>query len=301
MFDKSYVREALQLMQEHSLHRNNIDWAKLTSLTLATEGSAHDAVRYALEQLGDRHSFLRVPTPGNDHASVSPQLTPTGHLLPRSSLPIGVVKIPGFSVFSLAAPEASEFVRTAHALLQDLAAAHVVGWIIDLRDNWGGNMWPMLAAVGPLLGARDVGHYDNASSRQTWWHENGAVGIRDQGQEYTLLNVEPQPNADLNACASAPVAVVINGATASSGEATAVSFRGRQRTRFFGCPTYGLSTDNQTFALADGSELLLTVAVFVDRNGQKYESGMTPDEPTEGDDEHSIGAAAHWLIQQVGR
>jgi hypothetical protein len=30
------------------------------------------------------------------------------------------------------------------------AAQHPQGWIIDLRTNWGGNMWPMIAGLEPI-------------------------------------------------------------------------------------------------------------------------------------------------------
>ena len=29
---------------------------------------------------------------------------------------------------------------------------YIKGWILDLRENSGGNCWPMLTGLGPLLG-----------------------------------------------------------------------------------------------------------------------------------------------------
>ena len=31
-------------------------------------------------------------------------------------------------------------------------APDLAGWIVDLRGNTGGNMWPMIAGVGSTLG-----------------------------------------------------------------------------------------------------------------------------------------------------
>ena len=30
-------------------------------------------------------------------------------------------------------------------------------WIVDLRGNYGGNIWPMIAGVGPVLGEGIIG------------------------------------------------------------------------------------------------------------------------------------------------
>ena len=33
------------------------------------------------------------------------------------------------------------------------------GWIVDLRGNFGGNMWPMLLSVEPLIGNGTLGYF----------------------------------------------------------------------------------------------------------------------------------------------
>jgi carboxyl-terminal processing protease len=73
------------------------------------------------------------------------------------------------------------------------------------------------------------------------------------------------------------VAVLIDHSTGSSGEAIAIAFRGRPRTRFFGEHTEGASTVNETFELSDGASLWLTIGVQADRTGRQYTSGLAPD------------------------
>jgi hypothetical protein len=75
-----------------------------------------------------------------------------------------------------------------------------------------------------------------------------------------------------------PVAVLVGPATASSGEALAIAFRGRPSTRLFGATTRGLTTSNRVFPLSDGSLLNLSTAAFADRTGTSYPNGVTPDE-----------------------
>ena len=103
-----------------------------------------------------------------------------------------------------------------------------------------------------------------------------------------------------------PVAVLIGSQTASSGEAIAVSFRGREQTRFFGEATAGLSTANKGFSLSDGARIVLTTATFADRTGKLYGGPIQPDEgvlsespePPVGEDP-VVETATGWLQKQT--
>jgi hypothetical protein len=62
-----YVEAAIAVMREHSLRRAEIDWPSLREQTLdyargaASAAQAHLAVRFAVRELGDRHSYLQSP------------------------------------------------------------------------------------------------------------------------------------------------------------------------------------------------------------------------------------------------
>ena len=85
-------------------------------------------------------------------------------------------------------------------------------------------------------------------------------------------------------CANAPIAVLIDQATASSGEALTISFKGRANTIFIGQHTRGLSTNNESIKLADGAVLYLTTSAEADRNHVLYECGIAPDTTVEQGD-----------------
>jgi C-terminal processing protease CtpA/Prc len=98
------------------------------------------------------------------------------------------------------------------------------------------------------------------------------------------------------------VAVLIDRWTGSSGEATAIAFRGRAKTRFFGEHTQGASTANEVFALSDGAAMWLTIGVDADREGKQYMDGLDPDEAIPGAGEvvpdgrdPVLQAALRWL------
>ncbi|MBA0281212.1 peptidase [Stenotrophomonas maltophilia] len=170
------------------------------------------------------------------------------------------------------------------------------GWIVDLRSNSGGNMWPMLLGVAPLLrtsptGTEEIGSFATASAPQRWSLTPAMVQVDGRPRlgfgrpGYSLK----QPGA--------PVAVLVGSNTASSGEATMLSFRGRPQARSFGQSTAGFSTSNVTRTLVDGSVLAMTIAVMKDRNGGGAGARITPDELTTGD-AATLAAAQQWLLAQ---
>ena len=75
-----------------------------------------------------------------------------------------------------------------------------------------------------------------------------------------------------------PIAVLTGNQTGSSGEAVVISFIGNEKTRFFGQPTWGLTTGNGSFDLIDGANIHLASTIMADRNGKKYYGSIQPDE-----------------------
>jgi C-terminal processing protease CtpA/Prc len=194
---------------------------------------------------------------------------------------IGYISIPGYFGTEKKANDA--FIAEITTPISALASGVEHGWIVDLRENVGGNMWPMLGGLRPFLGNEDLGYFESASGRGPPWR---APGSSDQ-----------QPGPDLT---RAFVAVLTGARTASSGEAVAIAFRGRARTRSFGLPTAGLTSANMAFDLPDASRIMLTTAIDVDRDGKRYEGPLVPDEVVRSDGEGAIdvvlAAARSWLM-----
>jgi carboxyl-terminal processing protease len=63
----------------------------------------------------------------------------------------------------------STYVRDGAQAVRHLDQAHPCGWIIDLRPNTGGNMWPMLTTLAPLLTGPTLGYFVGAPGRRTPW------------------------------------------------------------------------------------------------------------------------------------
>ena len=168
--------------------------------------------------------------------------------------------------------QATRFADDLQSTVKRIDGKEVCGWVVDLRGNPGGNMWPMLAGIGPVLGEGRVGAFVGPDGKKTrWYYADGASSLgkhvesQVEGSAYELRHPNP------------PVAVLTGQQTASSGEAVAVSFRGREDTRSFGYPTAGVPTANNPYRLSDGAILNLTVADDADREGRVYRGPMNPD------------------------
>ncbi len=124
-------------------------------------------------------------------------------------------------------------------------------------------------------------------NRTVWYQDGGASGTRPNS-----IAVQVTPPLPYVLRKTMPrVAVLFGPHTASSGEATAISFLGRPDTRSFGLPTYGLSTANAGYRLRDGAVLNLTVATDADRTGHLYGEEIQPD-TTVAD---ALAAALPWV------
>jgi len=207
--------------------------------------------------------------------------------------PIAQIVIPMFS-----GPDLGGFATKIQNVVADLASKKPCGWIVDLRGNGGGNIWPMMAGVGPILGEGEPGGVLHAGgARDKWFYENGRAGMRGDAEHPYYAKTTGAP-VRLNG--SPPVAVLIDRETGSSGEGIAVAFRGRSDTRFFGEATYGVATSTFPYALSDGAQLFLVTGVMVDRKGNEYPFGIKPDQEILSDVSIStsdpvIGAASEWL------
>jgi C-terminal processing protease CtpA/Prc len=130
----------------------------------------------------------------------------------------------------------------------------------------------MLAGIGSLLKEEGVqGGFLAKDGKITPWIYEG--GMAKMGEETKLKIPEPYRVKNKNI----PIAVTINGRTASSAEAILISFIGQSNTKVFGTPTAGLSTANGRYELRDGAQLIITSAVFTDRKGKVYGGKIKPD------------------------
>jgi len=270
------VAYALATIRANALNADKVDWPTVQQAQLTPElkqrpaQEAYGRIRKVLDALADRHSFLQSP---NEALAYRQRAVATRAIEVRPMQDLGYVLVPGLRGTDAAAGEA--FATGLCEQIARLAPTSTKGWILDLRQNTGGNMWPMLSGVHALLGDGEVGAFRDRNGVATSWRARAPKAC----------------GADL---AHHRVAVLVGPKTGSSGEAVAVSFRARPGTRFFGQPTAGLATANRGYPLPDGGALRLTRAMMLDRSGVAYPHGIQPEQPVPSDQD-AIEAAAAWL------
>jgi carboxyl-terminal processing protease len=310
-----YLNKALNIIQSRALNSGHVDWkvVRAKSLELAagakTATDTYPAINYALAQLGDNHSFLigrnGKATRRYEASGTRPTLqerVESNEVLQLDDQKFGFIVIRGLADASETAA-AKRYAELLQKTIDRIGKQKPSGWIVDLRGNTGGNMWPMIVGVGPLLGSGTLGFFQYSKLSVPWYYERGQAGVENASGKHANFKLS-ESIAD---CAeNASVAILIDGATGSSGEALSISFKGRPNTRFFGQHTFGLSTANEDMKLGDGAVIFLTTSVEADRNHVLYASGVAPDVSVEQGDtplgsanDPGIKAALEWLKKQT--
>ena len=287
---QAYLDELLKIMQTYSINTKGIDWASVRGEVSAAAGAAttipdtYPAIGVALRLLNDEQSYYT----GRDGRTIGPApvggcqaATPATPTLPNA---IAYVKV---GPCDCDGDLATQFAESVQRAIRDADRPGLVGWIVDLRGNFGGNMWPMIAGIGPVLGESIIG-----------W-----IVYNDREYEREYVNGGAQSFGDVFARVASPyklmrewpkVAVLTDGVVASSGEAITVYFRGRPNTRSFGTPTCGHHHLQQFFRLSDGATLGLAVSQHADRTKKQYASRIEPDEII-ANPEAAVSRAVVWL------
>ena len=258
--NKAYVRKAVRLMDKAGLFAEGPQWdaakAEALAASPATLEEAQEIVKTALKVAGGKHSFLQ------DASSVSEEAASEDWPAPSVSAQddgIVIIKLPPFSGNS------AEGVKYAEAVLGALPDG-LPGAVIDLRDDRGGNMYPMIAAIHRFLPDGEILRF-RTRKRTQWIMLANAMQIAGVKQQARI---------------ECPVAILTNEWTGSSGEAVLLCFRGLDGVRVFGVPTAGYASANQPFPLPDGSNLVLTTGCDVARTGEAFcDDPIVPDVTTE--------------------
>lgn len=272
---------ALPAIREHALHASRIDWERTERelrprVAAMLPLQAYAELRTLLRQLGDGHSF--VLDPGQSRQRREQARSAPLPQVEADAEGIGRIVVPGFGSPDEDIEQA--FVRALHEGIGKVAPRAQCGWILDLRGNGGGDMWPMLAGLRPLLGDADLGFFEDRTGRSPPWRAGANVAM--------ATSTSP----DLT---RAPVAVLHGPHTSSSGEIVAIAFHGRERTRSFGQPTSGQTTGNLSFELPGGGLLAVAATRDLDRGGRVQEGRLQPDVVID-DTVQAERAAVDWLV-----
>lgn len=333
---RAYVEGALARAEALYYRPEVVDWGAVRERAWEvlgddpTQGSAHRAIEQGLQRAFPLGGALGVAA--GDAAEVGFFLRPEYVQFPASALELprptgrvvaGRVGLLNAYVTTGLGETGRDYASTLHDLARATSAEGVCGWVIDLRDSYGGYFgWspPMLLGLGPFLGdgvfLTAGGRTD--TSEWSYSYEGGQLLVNgDPFDVPAAFAGTGLPTDTVEALAAAarlytepfvlpvsdqPIAVLTSFYTGGAGEALLIAFDGRSGTRSFGEPTYGYSVDRTEVYLEDGAALVVTSAVLADRNGRVYQGSIMPDEiviplpQTEADE--VLDRATQWILAQ---
>jgi len=301
--------------KETSLFSSQVDWPEVNQkfkALIAGQQSIDElkpGLQYLINSLGDKHGVFRSTKDYSIVVSYTGEIKRTeGYIKPDSEFintvindisavfeyqllenDIGYLKVLGIGPGDVKAQ--ADFIRNG---LIALKAKGVDKWIVDLRFNGGGNMEPMISGLAPLIGEGFIGGSINAAGDLLPFE------IRN-GEFYNYNRLACTMDANPKIATSEKVVVLVSRYTTSSGEMTAITFKGRENTLFIGEPSAGYTTGNGYDPVTDDLALVISKNIFIDRNKVIYKNRVGVDEaiPFQHrvalEDDNQINSAIHWL------
>ena len=277
----------LDLAKSKAYRTREVDWKAVEAQARALEKSQGEdaAIRMVISALGDRHTSYRPA-----YTSAAGSTTPTKPAAPSivEVLPPNR-SVPTLRINRWSGSDQKGATSAVSSSLEKVLRSKPCGLILDFSENSGGNMWPMLIGLKPLLSDGELGGFrrpDGTIDRIT--KEDGSIKLG--GKPHFLNNT-------LSATTQEPpkfIAIVVSERSASSGEITPLMFFGQKNVKFFGQKSSGFTSANQVFPLPNGGTLVLTTSMTEDRNGRPHPAGIEPDSITGKPLEDS----ARWLEQK---
>lgn len=146
--------------------------------------------------------------------------------------------------------------------LAEVKGKNAKGLIIDLRDNPGGSLKSVVDIAGMLLPAGKVVYTEDKYGRQDVYECDGKHEI------------------------NIPMAVLVNGNSASASEILAGAIKDYKKGTLIGTTTFGKGIVQRIFELKDDSAVKLTVSHYYTPNGNDiHKVGIAPDVELEFDRE----------------
>lgn len=281
---ETYLISAIDSIQVNALMSPNMDWEKVKRESLEkaegleTTEQTYPIIKSILEKLNDNHSFLQKGGKNLSYPNNKEKREPSPYGS-RMQIEYGLHNKDGKTFARIFVPQGmrgNEFAQNLQDRIFEMQSSNPCGWIVDLRGNGGGNMWPMLAGIGPLVGSNPLGGSENGRGQKDFYkYDNGkAVYTGVDGKEESWAQADQKVKV---LSEDIPIAFLIDRGTASSGEALSVIFKGRKNSKSFGEKTYGASTSTRGILLSDSLNLVIAISTFQDRNGNLYLNGVEPE------------------------
>lgn len=244
---------------------NNYIQAQSAKLPVNNKQVFYKLVTEALQDLNDHHSFLIPATLPHDNKKLTSNKV-------RVEEGIGIIDIPNNYIPNRLGDnvDTNDFLNESvvaefHTQLEAIKPQVTKGWIINLSENSGGNMYPMLGCLSDFFVNKNIGGFylyqlgKEPVTQKIYF--DGKHFIFDGEIGATFKNSYPAGTVSL------PTVVIISHQTASSGEVVALALERQPNITLIGQPSFGLATGNSMMMLPNKlGRYMLTVGNDLDKN-----------------------------------
>ena len=277
--DLNFTEKLIKTFKSESINKDKIDWNNFEKLVLKKSKKSRDsAIILALTLNNNPHSFYQKRNKilfGNFTSEENDSCLISKKFDEKKFRDIGFVKVKTFyNSLEGHGDEAKEYVNTILEKIKASDKKKLSAWIIDLRGNRGGDMWPMLISLTPFFTNDVLGFFQIGNSKSKWLKINDKIYINDDCQN-DRISISPINYRLKNS--GLKIAVLIDNKTQSSGEGVAIALKSLSNVKFFGTQTYGFATSNKPIKMGFNEYLVLTTGAMVDFSGKEYPKGIVPD------------------------
>lgn len=256
-----YIETAFDSIQQRSIKKHSLNFDSIKNIVLSeiSDTSSIADVHLAIEKANnsiDRHGYVifkeqfkKMIAGKNPDVQLNPYPF-SGKILKDK---YGFISLDGF--IGMDSISSRNYADSLQSLVFSLYQRKPKGWIIDLRNNSGGWLYPMLFGLGPILG-KGIKAYkidsDTIVEEFYYW--------KTETEHMTL-------NDDLRFLdKNLPTVIMIGEETGSAGELLTLCFRGNPLTTIVGQNSYGVSTGLSTVIMPDSFVIAVTNNIMTDRN-----------------------------------
>jgi carboxyl-terminal processing protease len=280
-------KEILSCLKKNSIFRDSLNFESIQKDFDQHIDSFHtyNKVGYyymnLLRKVGDKHSFHITKSAIDSFSNKQKENLGFSYKLLEGN--IGYLNIPGF--FSTENNVKNDFANKVYAAIREMDSHSAIqGWVVDIRNDNGGDMWPMVSGLQLLIGPEVPGYFMNANAKKP-----------EEWKINSLYNITIKETYQLKDPAT-KIAVLYGKQTASSGESTAICFVGKPNVKSFGNITAGFTTGNKVFYLGGDNIFVVASSYAMDRNKKMYTGSITPDVLIENtDNDNVLQQAVKWL------
>jgi len=281
---KTFVQKSLEIIENHAVNLDNIN--KIRDLLNSNSKNKNSVEEIAplyedvFKYLDDYHGSLKYKdksygwtVSSKSHNTylkekIKKEKAVKALLLDKN---IGYVRVPGNNDFAF--KKVDSIANDIVANINSINSKKVKGWIVDLRVNTGGNMYPIMLGLKEFIGNDLVfGGFINSKNEITGnWEIRKNQLLIDNNLLERKSELTIKPKIDI------PIVILISRYTASAGEMLLISLIGRPNTYIVGEPTANYTTAVQGFVINENAAINLSTDYVFDRNNKKYTQSIIPD------------------------